>query len=78
MIRFAEKLSTAPATMSDADSAELRAYGFSDRQIVDITLAAGLRNHFSRSLLALAVPLDEDPLLPADLAAALRTRAERR
>lgn len=78
VIRYADKLSTAPATMSDADSAELRAHGFSDRQIVDITLAAGLRNHFSRSLLALAVPLDEDPLLPADLAAALRTRAERR
>lgn len=77
VIRYAEKLSTAPATMTDADSAELRAQGFSDRQIVDITLAAGLRNHFSRSLLALAVPLDDDPLLPADLAAALRTRAER-
>src|SRR5690606_1042029 len=53
VIRYAEKLSTAPATMTDADSAELRAHGFSDRQIVDITLAAGLRNHFSRSLLAL-------------------------
>jgi uncharacterized peroxidase-related enzyme len=77
VIRYAEKLSTAPATMTDADSAELRAQGFSDRQIVDITLAAGLRNHFSRSLLALAVPLDDDPLPPADLAAALRTRAER-
>jgi alkylhydroperoxidase family enzyme len=64
--------------MTDADSAELRAHGFDDRQIVDITLAAGLRNHFSRTLLALAVPLDDDPLLGPVLADALRERAERR
>lgn len=75
VIRYAEKLSTAPASMTDADSTELRAHGFTDRQIVDITLAAGLRNHFSRSLLALAVPLDDDPLLEAGLATALRKRA---
>jgi uncharacterized peroxidase-related enzyme len=77
VIRYAEKLSTAPATMSDADSEELRTLGFSDRQILDITLAAGLRNHFSRSLLALSVPLDDDALLDPTVATALRRRAGR-
>ncbi|MEJ6555266.1 carboxymuconolactone decarboxylase family protein [Microbacterium esteraromaticum] len=76
VIRFAERLSTSPREMTDADSAALREHGFTDRQIVDITLAAGLRNHFSRSLLALAVPLDDDPLIAPELAAALRHRAE--
>lgn len=76
VIRYAERLSSSPHEMTDADAAALREHGFSDRQIVDITLAAGLRNHFSRSLLALAVPLDEDPLITPGLAAALRHRAE--
>lgn len=78
VMRYAAKLSTDAASMTDADSEELRAHGFDDRQILDITLAAGLRNHFSRSLLALAVPLDDDPLLAPVLADALRERAERR
>ncbi|QMU97642.1 carboxymuconolactone decarboxylase family protein [Microbacterium esteraromaticum] len=77
VIRFAERLSTSPHEMTDADAADLREHGFSDRQIVDITLAAGLRNHFSRSLLALAVPLDEDPLIAPELASALRHCTER-
>ena len=63
--------------MTDADSEALRAVGFTDRQILDITLAAGLRNHFSRSLLALAVPLDDDLQLDAEIAAALMRRAGR-
>lgn len=78
VIRYAERLSTSPRDMTDADAESLRAHGFADRQIVDITLAAGLRNHFSRSLMALAVPLDDDPLIAPELAAALRDRAERR
>jgi len=77
VIRYAEKLSIAPASMTDADSEALRAVGFTDRQILDITLAAGLRNHFSRSLLALAVPLDDDLQLDAEVAAALMRRAGR-
>ncbi|MGX1793875.1 carboxymuconolactone decarboxylase family protein [Microbacterium sp. NPDC055312] len=78
VIRYAARLSSSPQEMTDADAEALRAHGFSDRQIVDITLAAGLRNHFSRSLMALAVPLDDDPLLVPELAAALRHRARRR
>jgi alkylhydroperoxidase family enzyme len=78
VIRYAARLSTSPQEMTDADAPALREHGFTDRQIVDITLAAGLRNHFSRSLLALAVPLDDDPLIAPELAAALRHRARRR
>lgn len=71
VIRYARKLSTDASAMTDADTQELRDAGFSDRQIVDITLAAGARNFFSRSLLALAVPVDEVPGLAPSLAAAL-------
>jgi uncharacterized peroxidase-related enzyme len=59
VLRFAEKLSTDAAAMTDADSETLRDAGFSDRQIVDIALAAAVRNYFSRALQALAVPVDE-------------------
>ena len=52
--------------MTDADSQALRDQGFSDRQIVDIALAAGARNYFSRTLQALAVPVEDVPgLSPA-------------
>ena len=61
VVRYAARLSTAPAAMTDADTQELRDAGFTDRQIVDITLAAAARNYFSRALLALAVPLDPVP-----------------
>lgn len=71
VIRFASRLSTAPSTMTDADSQELREVGFSDRQIVDIALAAAARNYFSRALLALAVPVEDVPGLDPELAAAL-------
>ena len=71
VMAYAEKLSTDAASMTDADSQELRDLGFSDRQIVDITLAAAARNYFSRTLQALAVPLDEVPGLSPALTEAL-------
>ncbi len=71
VMRFAEKLSTDASGMTDSDSQSLRDNGFSDRQIVDIALAAGIRNYFSRTLQALAVPVEDVPGLSADLAAAL-------
>lgn len=73
VIAYAEKLSTDAGAMADADSQSLRDAGFSDRQIVDITLAAALRNYLSRSLQALAVPVDDLPGLPPRVAAALRS-----
>lgn len=68
---FAEKLSREPRDMTDADTERLREVGFSDRQIVDIALAAGVRNYFSRALQALAVPVDDVPGLSPSLVEAL-------
>lgn len=71
VMRFAERLSTDAASMTDADTQELRDHGFSDRQIVDITLAAAARNYFSRALQALAVPVEDVSGLSPELTAAL-------
>jgi uncharacterized peroxidase-related enzyme len=72
VVAYAEKLSTDVAAMTDADAGRLREVGFTDREIVDITLAAAARNFFSRALLALAVPVDDVPGLTPALVAALR------
>ena len=71
VMRYSEKLSTDAASMTDADSQALRDHGYTDRQIVDITLAAAARNYLSRTLRALAVPVDDVPGLSPRLAAAL-------
>ncbi len=59
VMRYAGRVSTDAASMTDADTQELRDAGFADRQIVDITLAAAARNYYSRALQALAVPVEE-------------------
>ena len=71
VVDFATRLSSNPEGMTDADTQTLRDHGYSDRQIVDITLAAAARNFFSRALLALAVPVDELPGLDPSTARAL-------
>ncbi len=76
-MRYAAKLSTDAAAMTDADSQELRDVGYTDRQIVDITLAAAARNHFSRVLLALAVPVDDLPGLSPRVVDALLSPLDR-
>jgi len=58
MMDYAVKLSTDVASMSESDAQRLRDFGFSDREIADITLAAAARNFFSRALLAMDVDLD--------------------
>lgn len=74
VVRYAARLSSDAASMTDEDARSLRDVGYSDRQIVDITLAASARNYFSRALLALAVPVDELPGLdPATADALTRT-----
>ena len=60
--------------MTEADSLRLRDAGFSDREILDITLAAAVRNYFSRALQALAVELDVPPVLGEQLRDALVAR----
>ncbi|MGX5682518.1 carboxymuconolactone decarboxylase family protein [Schumannella luteola] len=72
MMDFAAKLSRDAESMTEADSLRLRELGFSDAQIVNITLAAGLRNLYSRSLHALAVELDVPPGLPDGVVEAIR------
>lgn len=71
VMRFAEKISTDAASMTDDDSRVLREHGFTDRQIVDIALAAAARNYLSRALRALAVPVQEMPGLSPRLVRAL-------
>lgn len=71
MMDFAERMSTDSASMTEADAAELRAHGFTDRQIVDIAVAAGARNLYSRALHALGVEPDVPPDLDPELRDAL-------
>lgn len=59
MMDFAARVSTDSSAMTDADSERLRTLGFSDREIVDIALAAAVRNYYGRALHALAVPVDD-------------------
>lgn len=68
MMDFAVKVSGNSWEMTDADTQMLRDHGFSDRQIVDITLTASLRNYYSRALSALGV-VDQ---IPDDLPEKLR------
>jgi uncharacterized peroxidase-related enzyme len=69
MMRFAEQVARDAASMTDADSRRLRDAGFSDRQIVDITVAAAARVYFGRALQALHVEVD----VPSALSEPLRT-----
>jgi len=71
VVRYADRLSRDASAMTDRDTQELRDAGFTDRQIVDITLAAAARNYFSRALQALAVPVDPVPGLPPAVVTAL-------
>ncbi|GAA1875985.1 hypothetical protein GCM10009715_23400 [Paeniglutamicibacter psychrophenolicus] len=71
MMDYAVKLSGDSAAMDESDSRRLRDLGFSDREIVDITLAAAARNYLSRILQALAVDIDVPPLLSEDMRGAL-------
>ncbi|WP_111720463.1 carboxymuconolactone decarboxylase family protein [Homoserinimonas sp. OAct 916] len=71
LMDFAAKLSRDSASMTDADSLRLREMGFTDREVVDIALAASVRNYFSRALHALAVEVDVPPGLSPSLKDAL-------
>ena len=71
MMEYAERISTDSAAMTDADTLRLRELGFTDREIVDITLAAAARNYFSRAIQALAVQVEVPPGLSDRLRGAL-------
>ncbi|MEO8262132.1 MAG: peroxidase-related enzyme [Pseudolysinimonas sp.] len=74
MMDFAVKVCGDSAGMTDADALVLREHGFSDEQIVDIALAASVRNYYSRALHALGVEPDVPPALPAPVRDALLAR----
>jgi uncharacterized peroxidase-related enzyme len=71
MMEFAAQVSGDSASITDADTARLRELGFSDRDIVDITLAAAARNYFSRALQALGAEVDVPSGLSEPLTEAL-------
>lgn len=71
MMDYAIKVSTDSAAMTDADALVLRDHGFTDREIVDITLAAAVRNYYSRALSALGVTDTAPPQLPVAVREAL-------
>ncbi|WLQ07069.1 carboxymuconolactone decarboxylase family protein [Arthrobacter oryzae] len=71
MMEYAEKVSTDAVAMTDADTLDLRDHGFTDREILDITLAAGARNYLSRVLHAIAAEVDVPTKLSPQLRSAL-------
>jgi uncharacterized peroxidase-related enzyme len=73
MLDYAEKVTNAAASITEADIDALRGHGFSDVQISDIALCAAWRNFISRFFDAVgAVPDDEyralDPAFRQQLA----------
>lgn len=76
MMDYAARLSGDSSSMTDADSQRLRDAGFSDREIVDITMAAAARNFYSRSLHALAVEVDVPPGLDDRIVSAVTRTSE--
>ncbi len=71
MMAFAERVSQDSYAMTDEDSLRLREHGFTDREIVDIALAAAARNYYSRAIQALAVDVEVPPQLSPQLRDAL-------
>ena len=71
MMEYAERISTDAVNMTDSDTLELRDHGFTDREILDITLAAGARNYLSRVLQAIAAEVDVPTKLSPQLRSAL-------
>ena len=60
IVRYAEKLTTAPGAMTESDLGELRAEGLSDRDILDLTLITGYVNFVNRVAMGLGVPFSAD------------------
>ena len=73
MLEYAEKVTLAAHTVSEADIQRLRQQGFADEHIFDIALCAAVRNLFSRLVDAVGATPDPEfqALEPAQLRAAL-------
>ena len=62
MLRFAVKLTTAPAAMDDADVEALRSAGFSDRDILDIVEVVAYFAYANR--IADGLGIETEPWIP--------------
>ena len=59
MMAYAETIARQANDVTDADVAALKAFGFTDAEILDIALAAAARCFFSKALCALGAAPDE-------------------
>jgi uncharacterized peroxidase-related enzyme len=62
IVRYAEKLTTAPGAMTEVDLGELRAEKLSDEDILDLTLIVGYFNFVNRIALGLGVTFSDDEM----------------
>ncbi len=62
IVRHAEKLTSAPAAMTETDLDELRAEGLSDKDILDLTLIVSYFNFVNRIALGLGVTYSAEEL----------------
>src|SRR5512133_586193 len=59
MMALAQKISTQAHDVTERDMDELRQYGLSDEEILDVVLVTSARNFFSKTLDSLNVTPDE-------------------
>ena len=62
IVRHAEKLTSAPAAMTESDLGELRAAGLSDRDILDLGLIVAYFNFVNRIALGLGVAFSAEEM----------------
>ena len=62
VVRYAEKLTTAPGAMTESDLGELRAEGLSDKDILDLTLIVGYFNFVNRIAMGLGVEFSAEEM----------------
>lgn len=60
IVRYAEKLTSAPGAMTEIDLGELRAVGLDDNDILDITMIVGYFNFVNRIALGLGVTYSDE------------------
>lgn len=59
MLAYAEKLTSAPHSISESDIEVLRSHGFSDRAILEINLVTAYMNFVNRVASGLGVELED-------------------
>ena len=62
IVRYAEKLTSAPGAMTESDLGELRAEGLTDSDILDLTLIVGYFNFVNRIALGLGVTFSAEEI----------------